>query len=71
MDRTNPASSAPIESPKHQQRRTLADHEVRAVIAAAAEVRDLARLAFRLGAEMGATGLQCLKGATLRIHSIL
>ncbi len=51
---TNPASSAPIESPKRQQQRTLTNDEVRAVIAAAAEVHELAPLAFRLGAEMGA-----------------
>ncbi|MCP3911826.1 MAG: site-specific integrase [Actinomycetia bacterium] len=51
---TNPASRAPIESPKRQQRRTLTNDEVRAVIAAAAEVHELAPLAFRLGAEMGA-----------------
>ena len=51
---TNPASSARIESPKRQQQRTLTNDEVRAVIAAAAEVHELAPLAFRLGAEMGA-----------------
>ncbi len=51
---TNPASSAPIESPKRQQQRTLTNDEVRAVITAAAGVHELAPLAFRLGAEMGA-----------------
>jgi integrase len=51
---TNPASSAPIESPKRQQQRTLTNDEVRAVIIAAADVHELAPLAFRLGAEMGA-----------------
>ena len=51
---TNPASSAPIESPRRQQQRTLTNDEVHAVIAAAAEVHELAPVAFRLGAEMGA-----------------
>ncbi len=37
-----------------QQQRTLTSDEVRAVIAAAAEVHEMAPLAFRLGAEMGA-----------------
>ena len=37
---TNPASSAPIESPKRQQSRTLTNDEVRAVITAAAEVHE-------------------------------
>jgi len=51
---TNPASNAPIEHPKRQQQRTLTSEEVRAVIAAAAEVHEMAPLAFRLSAEMGA-----------------
>jgi len=37
---TNPASSAPIASPKRQQQRTLNNDEVRAVITAAAEVHE-------------------------------
>jgi len=51
---TNPASNAPIEYPKRRQQRTLTTDEVRAVIAAAAKVHEMAPLAFRLGAEMGA-----------------
>ena len=51
---TNPASSAPIESPKRQQQRTLTNEEVRALIEAAAEVHEMAPLAFRLAAETGA-----------------
>ena len=51
---TNPAASAPIESPTRQQQRTLTNEEVRTVIAAAVEVHELAPLAFRLGAETGA-----------------
>ncbi len=51
---SNPASNAPIESPKRQQQRTLTNEEVRSVIVAGAEVHELAPLAFRLGAEMGA-----------------
>ncbi|MCP4384712.1 MAG: hypothetical protein GY798_25415 [Hyphomicrobiales bacterium] len=51
---TNPASSAPIESPKRQQQRTLTNDEVRALIEAAVEVHEMAPLAFRLAAETGA-----------------
>ncbi len=51
---TNPASSAPIESPKRQQQRTITNDEVRALIEASAEVHEMAPLAFRLAAETGA-----------------
>ena len=48
---TNPASSAPIESPKRQQQQTLTNDEVRAVIVAAAEAHELASPAFRLAVD--------------------
>ena len=51
---TNPASAAPIEQPKRQQKGTLTNDEVRALIEAAAEVHEMAPLAFRLAAETGA-----------------
>ena len=51
---TNPASSAPVESPKRQQQRTLTNDEVRSLIEAAAQVHEMAPLAFRLAAETGA-----------------
>jgi integrase len=51
---TNPASAAPIESPKRQQQRTLTNGEVRSLIEAAAKVHEMAPLAFRLAAETGA-----------------
>jgi len=50
----NPVANAPIEHPKRQRQRTLTNDEVRAEIAAAAEVHELVSPAFRLGAEMGA-----------------
>jgi integrase len=51
---TNPASAAPIEQPKRQQKGTLTNDEVRALIEAAVEVHEMAPLAFRLAAETGA-----------------
>ncbi len=51
---TNPASAAPIEQPKRQQKGTLTNDEVRRLIEVAAEVHEMAPLAFRLAAETGA-----------------
>ncbi|MEO0492048.1 MAG: site-specific integrase [Actinomycetota bacterium] len=51
---TNPASAAPIGQPKRQQKGTLTNDEVRALIEVAAEVHEMAPLAFRLAAETGA-----------------
>ena len=51
---TNPAASAPVEHPKRQQNGTLSNDDVRALIEAAAEVHEMAPLAFRLAAETGA-----------------
>ena len=51
---TNPAAAAPIEQPKRQQKGTLTNDEVRRLIEVAAEVHEMAPLAFRLAAETGA-----------------
>lgn len=51
---TNPASAAPIEQSKRQQKGTLTNDEVRALIEAADEVHEMAPLVFRLAAETGA-----------------
>ena len=51
---TNPASAAPIEQPKRQQKGTLSNDEVRQLIDVAADVHEMAPLAFRLAAETGA-----------------
>ncbi|MFV0523196.1 MAG: tyrosine-type recombinase/integrase [Acidimicrobiales bacterium] len=51
---TNPASAAPVEQPKRQQKGTLTNDEVRRLIEVAAEVHEMAPLAFRLAVETGA-----------------
>ena len=51
---TNPAAAAPIEQPKRQQKGTLTNDEVRRLIEVAADVHEMAPLAFRLAAETGA-----------------
>ena len=51
---TNPASSAPVRSPKRTQRAVMSDDDVHRVLEAAASISEFAGLALRLAAETGA-----------------
>lgn len=51
---TNPATSAPVKSPKRTQRAVMSDDDVHRVLEAASSINEFAGLALRLAAETGA-----------------